>query len=78
MALLFNTSLSNDSSKEKDILLENIIALNQAQAETGGTGFRCYSTTNNCWFINCTSVYRCGHPCVTVKSDEWTDSNVCP
>lgn len=59
------------------LLLENVEAL--ASSETGGSSgtFTCYSTYNNCWFWNCSTIYRCGNPCTDATADDYSDSGTC-
>jgi len=69
------------SSRKQEALsavhLANIEAL--AQGESGGSSgmFTCYSTYNNCWFWNCSTIYRCGNPCETARADSWYDQGTC-
>lgn len=58
-----------------DLLLENSDAL--ADNEDNSGTYTCYSTYNNCWFWNCSTIYRCGNPCTDASADDYSDQGTC-
>jgi hypothetical protein len=76
--LFINFNWRRSKENSSDILLKNVFAIAQAQAEGGSSGtWTCYSTYNNCWFWNCSTIYRCGNPCTSVSADDWSNNGVC-
>lgn len=73
----FSININADTSDMSALTLSNVEAL--ASGESGGDSgtFTCYSTYNNCWFWDCSTIYRCGNPCTTATADEWSDQGVC-
>jgi len=73
-----NVHFANKSESSLSALhMANVEAL--AQGESGGSSgtFTCYSTYNNCWFWDCSTIYRCGNPCETARADAWSDQGTC-
>lgn len=59
-----------------DLLLENLDALAKDNEDNSGS-YTCYSTFNNCWFWNCSTIYRCGNPCEDASADAYSDKGSC-
>ena len=77
LTLAFNTSFNNTNDQNNDLLLENVIAISEAQAEGTTTQWTCHSSYSDCWFIGCWTIYRCGSPCTTVSCDEANNVSTC-
>ena len=75
---MFNVNIGSKSSKLSDISLTNVEALAEGDEAGGSSGtFTCYSRFNNCWFWDCSTIYRCGNPCTTESADDWGDIGQC-
>lgn len=78
LGLLINFNWSKSNDNKNDLLLENVLAISQAQAEGGNSsGYRCWAEYNNCWFFGCTHIQICGQPCVEKTADSWSGENTC-
>ncbi|MDR1737622.1 MAG: NVEALA domain-containing protein [Candidatus Symbiothrix sp.] len=63
-----------------DLQLANVEALASDEHPSGGSSeVDCFSVTNNCWFWNCSTVYRCTvtEPCYTVSCDAYSYPGKC-
>ena len=69
----FGISGTDSVFSEKELALENAVE------GSGGPGTTCYDVYNNCWFYNCSTIYRCrpNGTCTTVSADDWSDSDSC-
>ena len=76
--LLINFNWSKSKENKNDLLLKNVFAIAQAQAEGGSAKvWRCWATYSSCWFWNCSTIYRCGNPCTSVSADSYSDWDAC-
>ena len=75
IVMMFNLNLSRTDGTF-EFRLANIEVLAQTEGGSSGT-FKCYSTYNNCWFWNCSTIYRCGNPCSDVSADSYGDMGDC-
>jgi len=72
----WNLNLDSKTNGMSDVKLANVEALADTEGGSSGT-FTCYSTYNDCWFWNCTTIYRCGNPCTDAKADSYGDIGQC-
>ena len=84
MAFINMTLNTNQEGGFSLLALSNINALAQSEQPGdhppgGSTQVTCYSRTNNCWFWNCQTVYRCSvtQSCPEVSADDMGDIGYC-
>ena len=71
----------NFGANQKNDMSLFALANAEALAEESGASadeLTCYSTYNNCWFWNCSTIYRCNaNECYDVSADAWSDKGIC-
>lgn len=64
-----------NQGQNHSIILENVKAI--ADSESGGYGWPCYATYNQCYVWNCVSINVCTHGCPRAKADSYFDKSRC-
>jgi len=73
----FNINL-NKSNAKGDLAMANVEALAQAEVVPVADEVTCYSTFNNCWFWDCSTIWQCDVvECVKVSCDSQSDAGKC-
>jgi len=73
-------ALSKKFKQLSDLQSANIEVLATDEHPSGGSSeIDCFSVTNNCWFWNCSTVYRCSvtDACPAVSCDDYSSPGKC-